>query len=170
MKAQVYWTTEQYPGRIAIVARPRGGDWLEDEAAAWVAAGLDVIVSLLEQDEADDLGLSEEESVCLDNGLLFFSCPMPDRSVPFPRQPIFPLFEQLQRLLQEGKNIGIHCRQSVGRSALFAASLMACFGVSPDVAFQRLRVARGLPVPETEAQRKWVENFAEELQPLAAIS
>lgn len=170
MKAQVYWTTEQYPGRIAIVARPRGGDWLADEVLAWAATGLDVIVSLLEEDEAADLGLSEEEAVCLDNGLFFFSCPMPDRSIPSSRQPIFPLLEQLQRLLQEGRNIGIHCRQSVGRSALFAASLMAFFGVSPDVAFQRLRVARGLPVPETEEQREWVEKFAGELQPLATIS
>lgn len=170
MKAQVYWTTEQYPGRIAIVARPRGGDWLEDEAAAWAAAGLDVIVSLLEEDEAVDLGLSEEEAVCLDNGLFFFSCPIVDRSVPTARQQLFPLLEHLQRLLQEGKNIGIHCRQSVGRSALLAASLMALFGVRPEVAFQRLSLARGLPVPETTEQQEWVEKFAEEVQPSAVIS
>ena len=170
MKAQVYWTTEKYPGQIAIVARPRGDDWLEDEATAWAAAGLDVIVSLLEEDEAADLGLSREDTVCLDNGLLFFSCPVVDRSVPTARQQIFPLLNQLQSLLKEGKNIGIHCRQSVGRSSLLAASLMTLFGMNPDVAFQRLSLARGLPVPETNKQREWVERFAEALQPLVAIS
>ena len=48
MIAEVFWTKEKYPGRIALVPRPRGGEWLEDEAAAWSDAGLDVIVSMLE--------------------------------------------------------------------------------------------------------------------------
>ncbi len=39
-----------WAGRLAIVTRPRGGDWLEDETAGWQQVGLDVIVSLLEAD------------------------------------------------------------------------------------------------------------------------
>lgn len=163
MKAQVYWTTEKYPGRLAIVARPRGGDWLEDEALAWSQAGLDVIVSLLEADEAADLDLLLEEEACREQGLLFFSFPLVDRSVPPQQQAVMTLLTKLQRLLREGKNIGIHCRQSIGRAALVAASLMVMFDHSPDEAFAQLSLARGLPVPETTAQREWVEKFAREL-------
>ena len=163
MKAQVYWTIEKYPGRLAIVARPRGGDWLEDEAVAWSQSGLDVIVSLLEADEAADLDLLLEAEACQEQGLSFFSFPIVDRSVPAQSQSLAMLLTTLQHLLMKGKNIGIHCRQSIGRSSLVAASLMTLFGLSPDEAFQRLSSVRGLPVPETPEQREWVENFAKKL-------
>ncbi len=163
MKAQVYWTTEKYPGSLAIVARPRGGDWLEDEALAWSQAGLAVIVSLLEADEAADLDLLLEEEACQEQGLLFFSFPITDRSVPKPSQSVVPLLTKLQRLLTEGKTIGIHCRQSIGRASLVTACVMVLFGQTPDEAFAQLSIVRGLPVPETTEQREWVEKFAEEL-------
>ena len=34
-------------GQLAIVPRPRGEDWLRDEARAWKDEGFDVVVSLL---------------------------------------------------------------------------------------------------------------------------
>lgn len=42
-----------WPGRLAISARPRGGDWLPDEIRAWLRAGIDTVVSLLTATEAD---------------------------------------------------------------------------------------------------------------------
>jgi hypothetical protein len=33
---------------LAIMARPRAGDWLDGEIAGWRAQGIGVIVSLLE--------------------------------------------------------------------------------------------------------------------------
>ncbi|MGH9843461.1 MAG: hypothetical protein ACREEM_32385 [Blastocatellia bacterium] len=33
MRSELYWING---GRIAIVPRPRGDDWLEDKVAAWV--------------------------------------------------------------------------------------------------------------------------------------
>jgi hypothetical protein len=32
--------------RLAIMPRPRAGDWLEDEAISWRRQGLDTVVSL----------------------------------------------------------------------------------------------------------------------------
>ncbi len=162
MKAQVYWTEGNYPGRIAIVPRPRGGDWLEDEVQAWSQAGLGVIVSLLTDDENADLGLMQEAEICRANDLMFFAFPVVDRSVPVSSPDLLNLLSKLEQLLTEGKNIGIHCRQGIGRSALLAASLMVLFGVEPDDAFQQLSVARGLPVPETPEQREWVVDFKPE--------
>ena len=34
-------------GRLAIMARPRAGDWLEDEISGWRAQGVEIVVSLL---------------------------------------------------------------------------------------------------------------------------
>jgi hypothetical protein len=39
---------------------------------------------------------------------------------------------------------------------LVAAALLVARGVTPDDAWRRIGDARGVPVPETEAQRRWV--------------
>jgi protein-tyrosine phosphatase len=163
MKAEVYWTQEKFPGQIALVPRPRGGDWLEDEALAWKNAGLDAIVSMLEWEETDSFGLEREEEFCHANGIEFFSIPVTDRSVPNLNEHFVSQLEKLKILLLEGKNIGIHCRQSIGRAPLLAAFLMISFGIEPDEAFRQLSLARGLQVPETEEQKKLAETFYKEL-------
>ena len=47
MKSSPYWIDAGPARRIAILARPRGGDWLPDEIAAWKNAGISMVVSLL---------------------------------------------------------------------------------------------------------------------------
>lgn len=162
MQAVVYWTKEKYPGRIAIVPRPRGGEWLEDETAAWRNADLNVIVSLLEAHETEIFELTREAEFCTASNIDFFSLPIADRRVPGSKHSLLELSNKLKILLAQGKNIGIHCRQSIGRSALLAAALMVLSGIEPDAAFKQLSEVRGLEVPETDEQRKWIENFADE--------
>lgn len=53
MRGDIYWTKRKFPGGIALVARPRGGDWLEIETQAWADAGLGVVVSMLEDSEVE---------------------------------------------------------------------------------------------------------------------
>jgi len=59
--------------RLAIVPRPRGGDWLEDELDQMKRAGVDVLVSMLQADEAAELGLSSEAEFCKARGIDFRS-------------------------------------------------------------------------------------------------
>lgn len=47
MAGTVNWIDGLWNGRVAIVARPRGGKWLADEIDQWRKAGLGVVVSLL---------------------------------------------------------------------------------------------------------------------------
>ena len=35
MKAEVYWVPGPWPGRLGILPRPRGGDWLADALSPW---------------------------------------------------------------------------------------------------------------------------------------
>ncbi len=51
-------------------------------------------------------------------------------------------------------------RQGIGRSALIAAAVLASAGIQLLDASLRIGNARGLPVPETEPQRSWVERIA----------
>jgi len=162
MIAEVFWTQEKYPGRIALVPRPRGGEWLEDEATAWKYAGLDVIVSMLDAEETRAFELEREAEFCAATGIEFFSFPVTDRSVPDLNQSFWQLTEKLRKFLLEGKNVGIHCRQSIGRAPLLAAVLMTLFGVEPNEAFRQLSIARGVEVPETAEQKEWLEKFVEE--------
>lgn len=162
MIAEVFWTKENYPGRLALVPRPRGGDWLEDEAEAWANAGLDVIVSMLDAEETQNFELGREAEFCAANGIEFISYAVKDRGVPALDQKFAHLTERLKALLLKGKNIGIHCRQSIGRAPFLAAVLMTMFGIEPKEAFRQLSFARGVEVPETVEQKKLVERLAEE--------
>jgi len=56
----VYWIKSHTQSRLAIMPRPRAGDWLDDEIAGWKADGIDIVVSLLEANEVYELGLSQE--------------------------------------------------------------------------------------------------------------
>lgn len=171
MRATIYWIETAGPGQLAIVPRPRGGDWLEDEVRAWRQAGLEVIVSLLVADEMSDLDLEREAELSRAAGLTFISFPIADRSVPPSRSTALSLLRELLGLLSGGKNVGIHCRQGIGRAALLATSLLVLSGVTPEAALQRVSHARGCAVPETAEQRAWVLALAREVaKPAAALS
>ena len=160
MKAQVYWIEGPWPGRLAIVPRPRGGDWLEDEVQAWQDAGLDQVVSFLTPDEVADLDLSKEEAWCQAHDLQFMSFPIPDRGVPASRTATLTLVHHLEHALASGQRIAVHCRQGIGRSALLAACVLVAAGAEPETAFQHLSAARGCAVPETVEQQEWVKACA----------
>jgi protein-tyrosine phosphatase len=159
MRAELYWI-EAAPGRhLAVMPRPRAGDWLEDEVASWRQAGLDVIVSLLEPAEVAELGLAGEEAACRAAGLEFLSFAIADRGVPASRERFAELIARLEGLVGQGRRIGIHCRIGVGRSALVAACLLARLGLGPAEAFALVGRARGLSVPDTAEQVRWVEAW-----------
>ena len=54
----IYQIQGPWRGRLAIVPRPRGGEWLDDDVRALKEQGFDLVVSLLTPDEAIDLGLA----------------------------------------------------------------------------------------------------------------
>ena len=158
-----YVVEGSWPGELVILARPRGGDWLEDEVRNWERLGLGVVVSLLMPDETTEFEVGEEDKFCRLNRIQFISLPIPDRSVPRSREELLKLVKRLDEEMADGKTVGIHCRQGIGRSGLLAACLLVSTGLSPEAAFKRLIEARGHPIPETSEQRQWVEGFASEL-------
>ncbi len=162
MRTDVYWVQGPWPGGLGILPRPRGGDWLADEVRSWRAADLDVVISLLTPSEAAEFDLQEEERRTREGGIEYHTFPIPDYGVPASRQDLAELVGRLEKALESGKNVGIHCRQGIGRSSLVAASLLVSAGAAPDEAFRRIEKARGRPVPDTIEQREWVSRMASE--------
>ena len=109
MGAKVFWITGPWRGRLGIVPRPRGAEWLDDETRAWREAGIDVVVSLLEPDEEAELALTGESASSAASGLEFRSFPIPDCGVPDSREAAARLVDRIVDALHA--EVGRHvCR------------------------------------------------------------
>src|SRR5579859_3181305 len=102
-----FWIDGPWRGRLGVSPRPRGGDWLADELAAWRSAGVDIVVSLLESEEAAEVGLEEEARQANTNGMEFQSFPIPDLCVPGSLPELQGLLDKLDPKLSQGKTIVI---------------------------------------------------------------
>ncbi|MEO1035560.1 MAG: protein-tyrosine phosphatase family protein [Pseudomonadota bacterium] len=149
-------------GFLAVMAKPVAGEWIDDEFSGLYEAGLRQVVSLLESHEAYELGLSDEQSLCVKHGLRFVSYPIPDRGLP----PTVEGFRELTKTIYHesagGVSTVIHCRAGIGRTGLVAAGVLlhAAFGV--EEAFDQISSRRGVEVPDTQEQRDWLRgNFNE---------
>ena len=69
MNPEVFWIDCVKEGRLGIMARPRGGDWLDGEIRSLAEAGIKVLVSLLTADEVAELELQDEERLCGECGI-----------------------------------------------------------------------------------------------------
>jgi protein-tyrosine phosphatase len=160
MWTKLHWVDGPWPGRLALSARPRGGEWLEDEITAWQRFGVDTVFSLLTDEEETSLNIEGEASQVIAHGMGFISFPILDRQVPDSATGLAGALEKLDSELASGRNVALHCRQGIGRSGLVAACLLIMTGLDPETAVQRLSAARGSPVPETPEQRRWIDYYA----------
>ena len=163
MKPELFWITGPWRGHLAVIARPRGGDWLDDEMDGLRGAGFDVVVSLLERAEAGQFGLEDESAAAGSHDMRFISFPIPDRGVPGSASDALSLMGDLLGDLRNGKNIAIHCRQGIGRSGVIAIALLVLSGSAVEDAIANVSVARGRTVPETTDQIRWLKQLAEHL-------
>src|SRR5215468_3893534 len=121
MKSDLHWVDGPWPEKLAIGARPRRGDWLEDEIGRGQRASSDTLLSLLTTDEEQSLDLSNEASLVRDKGMNFISFPIPDRPVPASPTELAGRLEKINARLGSGQNCFIHCRQGIGRAGRVAA-------------------------------------------------
>jgi protein-tyrosine phosphatase len=151
MQAELYEITHSPVGRVAIMPRPRGGEWLQRELASLMARGVTDLVSMLTPEEEVFLNLQAEAKICSELGITFHRHPVTDHGLPV--QPAFDAFiDTLVPLLERNRFIAIHCLAGIGRSAVTAAALLCRFGVSGTEAITEISHARGFDVPETEEQ------------------
>lgn len=164
MDRDIYWISETQPLRLALMPRPRAGDWMADEVAAWRRAGIDIVVSLLESSEVQELGLADEQAECQRQGIEFDSFPIPDRGLPESIRQTRELVDRLVSHLQAGRGVSVHCRAGIGRSSIIVGCVLLSLGLPFDAVFPTISRARGASVPDTAEQVAWLDRFARELK------
>jgi protein-tyrosine phosphatase len=158
MRAQLFTIGRAGPGWLSTMARPRGGAWLDDELAALVTAGVGVLVSLLSDAELGELELDREAELAVVHGLEFHRLATPDLQVP-DRAATLELAAVVRDRLAAGAGVAVHCWAGIGRSSTLAAAVLVLEGVEPAEAWRLISVARGLRVPDTDAQREFVHTL-----------
>jgi protein-tyrosine phosphatase len=161
MDARVYWIDTKPSLRLGIMARPRGGDWLEDEIASLHRQGVAALVSLLTNEECSELELGTEAELCEESGIKFFRFPIEDRCVPNIDHETENFVRMLAKFLSQDSKVVIHCRMGIGRASLIAAACLMVLGIPPEKAFAQIASARGCAVPDTPEQREWPFRFRE---------
>ena len=101
----VYWLTGPWKGKVALAARPRGGDWLADDIAYWKRAGIRSILSLLTPGEQLELGLQDEWREMQRQGLEFSSFPIPDLQLPRSEAKLAEALEKVTGNLSNEKRL-----------------------------------------------------------------
>lgn len=154
--AEIFWIEGNPRPDLAVVARPRGDDWLHAEMAELKAGGLDTLVSLIEKREAEWLGLADERRAAEKAGLQFLSFPIQDGTVPKHVADFRWFVNDLALRVRKGERVGVHCQGSIGRATVTAACTLIHLGWTPDAALRAIEEARGCPVPDTEQQERWI--------------
>jgi protein-tyrosine phosphatase len=160
--SEVFWIKSKPPVPLAIVLCPRGNRSLQSEIVAIERAGIQTLVSMLENWEAAMLGLADEGRLAEQAGMRFLSHPIPDTHIP-QDVPAFRSFAAgLARRLQTGERIGVHCRGSIGRATVASACTLIHLGWPANSALAAIEEARGCQVPDTEEQQHWILHYKAE--------
>lgn len=155
----IFWVIGNPPAPLAIVLCPRGGPGLKTQMAQLKRDGIDTLVSLLEEDEADWLELGDERQLAESVGMEFLSFPIPDTHIPTNTAEFTEFVIGLAARLRASKRLGVHCRGSIGRATVTAACTLIHLGWKPADALEAIEIARGCPVPDTREQEAWILRY-----------
>ena len=171
MATRLFWISGISRGRLAVSARPCGGDDLASEVDGWKRNGVDTVVSLLTPSEIRELQLDGEREACRAAGIEFIHFPIADRGLPDSAAAFTALIRRIEAQLEQNRGVLIHCRAGIGRTGMLASLVLIALGADADSAFARVGARRApVRVPDTGEQREWALKIARELVPAATAS
>ena len=175
MSPDIYQVELFGSGSLSVMAKPVSGEWIEDEFSRIKRYGTDrivslLIVSLLEDHEAHEIGLGEESAVAMRYKMEFVLFPIPDRGLPSSMEEYLKFTKRLYHDASEGLNTLIHCRAGIGRTGIVAAGELMHCGFKPLEAFKHISRRRGVDVSDTEEQREWVVKSYEKMLHMDPLS
>lgn len=172
-----------HPLRIAQV-RPRGdrgtigitlcpgkkqahgmsGSWarnLETDVKAIRDWGARLVLTLVAQEELDELGVPDIGDAVARAGMSWLHLPIADGCAPDEQFEVAWLtaFPQLSTVLSRGEKVLVHCKGGLGRAGTVAAMLLVDTGDGPGMAMCKVREVRPGAV-ETDAQEEFLIYWA----------
>jgi protein-tyrosine phosphatase len=122
--------------------------------------GVEVVVTVLEQDEMEWMEIDELGDEVRERGMEWMWFPIEDLDAPPGErfEEFMGLAREMLGRLDGGKVVAVHCRGGLGRSGMVAACLLSLRGMTPAAAIRCVRRARGEGAVEMEVQEEFVED------------
>ena len=97
----------------------------------------------------------------LPNPQLFYLPPIIDRSVPTEKQTIQikELAKKLVEKVNQNEKIIVHCRGGIGRAGMLCSAILIEQEIKPQEAIEKISEARGVTIPDTEEQKRWIMRY-----------
>jgi ADP-ribosyl-[dinitrogen reductase] hydrolase len=159
--ASCYWVL---PGRLLAGEHPCGETPAEmrTRLQSLLAAGIDCFVDLTAPQEL------EAYDALLPPDVEYLRESIQDHSVPTSREQMMRVIDFIERALELGRHIYVHCRAGIGRTGTVVGCLLVEHGRSGDEALQLLnqlwqssKRARIWPfVPETDEQVEYIRSWS----------
>lgn len=124
---------------------------------------VNLVVSLLTDEEVDVLGLKQQAAMYLANGIGFIHFPISDFGVPESEEKFIGLVRVLSHQIELGQILAIHCKAGIGRSSLMAAAVLIHRGFPPMQVFEHISEYRQASVPDKRSQAEWLFNLSPRL-------
>jgi protein-tyrosine phosphatase len=103
-----------------------------------------------------------ERDAAVAAGVEFIAFPASDRGVPSIDEAV-TVVQRLAASIDDGATVAVHCRHGIGRSTTIVAAVLVALGRTRAAAWDIVTAARGRPAPDTDEQRRWVEQLAPKL-------
>lgn len=157
------------PGKVSLAPRLKRFRWNRDLDMDLTRMKevyhIDEIVSLLEPEEAAEVGLSDYPQRVLDYGIAYQGHPIPDQHAPPESFEEFDEFIQgIVDSLEEGRNIAVHCSWGIGRGATIVAAVLIKSGSNADDAIKWVQQQRKRGSLRRRDQQEYLRGYADYLQ------
>lgn len=147
-----------FAGRIGLTHCPgRRVGSTGAELAQMQESGATAVVSLLQEAELDELGLSDFGDLVGRAGMVWHHLPIVDFGVPDDdfEARWAAVGAELRDRLARAESVVIHCYAGLGRTGMVAARLLVDHGEEPEPAIRKVRAARSGAI-QNDDQERWV--------------